>query len=211
MENITPFYVNCMFLGVLAGLFIFLNQFIISVRFSFFIGIMFIVFFVPLCVGFYSVIFTVYELPREKAKFLTHMSLGHFISLAILRNKRQVKKVLSISFGILAITVLVNGLLTISYIVILGNGTPIEKEFQSLTTSYSVKFLFNPQVAAILFPISSMPLPNIWWAPYIGILILWGIISYIFIIFGFPIGLVFRKIREYHLRKIPPEENKFSL
>lgn len=211
MENIDPFYVNCMFLGFLAGLFIFLSQFILSVFFSVFIGMMFLVFIVPLCVGFYSVIFTVYELPKEKAKFLTYMSLGHFISIAILKNKKKVKKVLSITFGILAITVLVNGLLTISYIVILGNGTPIEKYFQSLTTSYSVKFLFDPQVAAILFPISGIPLPNIWWAPYIGILILWSITSYIFIIFGFPIGLVFRKIREYHLRKIPPEENKFSL
>lgn len=213
MENIDPFYVNCMFLGFLAGLFIFLNQFILSVFFSFLIGTMFIVFFVPLCAGFYSVIFTVYELPKEKAKFLTYMSLGHFISIAILKNKKlkNKKKVLSITFGILAITVLVNGLLTISYIVILGNGTPIEKAFQSLTTSYSVKFLFDPQVAAILFPISGIPLPNIWWAPYIGILILWSITSYIFIIFGFPIGLVFRKIREYHLRKISPEENKFSL
>ncbi|MFX0135650.1 MAG: hypothetical protein ACFFDN_18545, partial [Candidatus Hodarchaeota archaeon] len=114
MENIDPFYLNCMFLGVLAGLFIFLNQFIISVRFSFFIGIMFIVFIVPLCVGFYSVIFTIYELPREKAKFLTHMTLGYFISIAILKKKKEFKKVLSISFGILAITVLVNGLLTIS-------------------------------------------------------------------------------------------------
>lgn len=210
MENIDPFYVNCMILGFLAGLFIFLNQFMISVFFSFFIGAMFIVFIVPFCAGFYSVIFTVYELPKEKAKFLTLMSSGHYLSIAILKNKK-VKKILSITFGILAITVLVNGLLTISYIVILGNGTPIEKLFQSLTTSYSVKFLFDPQVAAILFPISCIPLPSIWWAPYIGILFLWGIISYIFIIFGFPIGLVFRKIREYHLRKIPPEENKFPL
>ena len=115
MENIDPFYVNCMFLGFLAGLFIFLNQFMINVFFSFFIGMMFIVFIVPFCVGFYSVIFTVYELPKEKAKFLTHMSSGHYLSLVILKNK---KKVLSITFWILAITVLVNGLLTISSIIL---------------------------------------------------------------------------------------------
>lgn len=190
MENIDRFYTYCMFLGLLIGVFVFSVQFIINVLdpalFSSFdipneisgkdmllvlMGMMFVALTVPFFAGFYSIIFTVNELPKEKAKFLTHLPWGQLILLVVLKKK---KKFLSITLGVFTIIFLVNAILTIGYIVVLGQSTPIQTAYQSITTSSFDKL--NYGLANILFG--------------------WVLLSIPPIIFGLPVGLVIRKIRE---------------
>ena len=190
MENIDRFYTNCIFLGLLIGVFVFSVQFIINfldpALFSSYdmpneisgkdlilviMGMMFVALIVPFCAGFYSITFTVYELPKEKAKFLTGMPWGQYIFLVVFKKK---KKFLSITLGVFTIIFLVNAILTIGYIVVLGQSTPIQKAYQSYTTSSFAKL--NYDLGSILFG--------------------WVLLSIIPIIFGLPVGLVIRKIRE---------------
>ncbi len=134
-------------------------------------GMMFVALFVPFCAGFYSIIFTVYELPKEKAKFLTGMPWGQYISLVLLKKK---KKFLSITLGVFTIIFLVNAILTIGYIVVLGQSSPIQTAYQSYTTSSFAKFNYD-----------------------LGyVLVIWVLLSIFPIIFGWLVGLVIRKIRE---------------
>lgn len=190
MENIDRFYTNCIFLGLLIGVFVFSAQFVINALdptlFSsydipneisgkdiilVFMGMMFVAWFVPFCAGFYSIIFTVYELPKEKAKFLTGMPWGRYTLLVILKKK---KKFLSITLGVFIIIFLVNVILTIGYIVVLGQSSPIQTAYQSYTTSSFAKFNYD-----------------------LGyVLVIWVLLSIFPIIFGWPVGLVIRKIRE---------------
>ena len=190
MENIDRFYTNCIFLGLLIGVFVFSVQFIINfldpALFSSYdmpneisgkdlilviMGMMFVALIVPFCAGFYSITFTVYELPKEKAKFLTSMPWGQYIFLVVFKKK---KKFLSITLGVFTIIFLVNAILTIGYIVVLGQSTPIQKAYQSYTTSSFAKL--NYDLGSILFG--------------------WVLLSIFPIIFGLPVGLVIRKIRE---------------
>jgi hypothetical protein len=196
MENIDRFYANCIFLGLIIGVFVFSAQFVINALdpalFSNYdipneisgkdiilvtMGMIFVALTVPFFAGFYSIVFTVYELPKEKAKFLTGMPWGRYTLLVIFQKK---KKFLSITLGVFTVIFLVNVILTIGYIVVLGQSTPIQTAYQSITTSSFDKL--NYGLANILFG--------------------WVLLSIPPIIFGLPVGLVIRKIRESTISRV---------
>ena len=204
MENIDRFYTNCIFLGLLIGVLVFSAQFVINVLdpalFSsydmpneisgkdiilVFMGMIFVALTIPFCAGFYSITFTVYELPKEKAKFLTGMSWGQYIFLVVLKKK---KEFLSITLGVFTIIFLVNAILTIGYIVVLGQTTPVQKAYQSYTTSSFAKLNYDPGRAIL------------------GFLFVWVLFSFVLICFGFPVGLVIRKIREFTISRAKNSE-----